>query len=54
VVEGAGWYPALLELDALGCDANQGYYIGRPVAADAFVQWLQRQHVPSTPVEAVD
>jgi EAL domain-containing protein (putative c-di-GMP-specific phosphodiesterase class I) len=54
VAEGVEDSQTLLELDALGCDAIQGYYISRPVAADAFVQWLQRQHVPSTPVEALD
>jgi diguanylate cyclase (GGDEF)-like protein len=36
--------PATLEqLDALGCDAVQGYYISRPVAADDLIQWLEQQ-----------
>jgi diguanylate cyclase (GGDEF)-like protein len=54
VAEGVEDSPTLLELDALGCDAIQGYYISRPVAADELVQWLQRQPVPQHPVEAVD
>jgi diguanylate cyclase (GGDEF)-like protein len=54
VAEGVEDSQTLLELDALGCDAIQGYYISRPLAADELVQWLQRQQVPSTPVEAVD
>jgi diguanylate cyclase len=54
VAEGVEDSPTLLELDALGCDAVQGYYISRPVAADELVQWLQRPQVPQHPVEAVD
>ncbi|WP_170154057.1 putative bifunctional diguanylate cyclase/phosphodiesterase [Actinoplanes italicus] len=30
-------------LDAAGCDALQGYYISRPVTADAFATWLRHQ-----------
>jgi diguanylate cyclase len=54
VAEGVEDSQTLQELDALGCDAIQGYYISRPVAADELVQWLQRQQVPQHPVEAVD
>jgi diguanylate cyclase (GGDEF)-like protein len=54
VAEGVEDSQTLLELDALGCDAIQGYHISRPVAADELVQWLQRQQVPQHPVEAVD
>jgi EAL domain-containing protein (putative c-di-GMP-specific phosphodiesterase class I) len=31
------------ELDALGCDAIQGYYVSRPVSADDLISWLQQQ-----------
>ncbi len=31
------------ELDALGCDAIQGYYVSRPVPADDLLNWLKRQ-----------
>jgi diguanylate cyclase (GGDEF)-like protein len=30
------------QLKALGCDSAQGYYMGRPVAADAFIEWLRK------------
>ena len=28
-------------LSAFGCDAAQGYYFSRPVAADDLVRWLE-------------
>jgi EAL domain-containing protein (putative c-di-GMP-specific phosphodiesterase class I) len=37
----------LQELDALGCDAIQGYYISRPVPADDLISWLKQQHAPT-------
>ena len=33
------------ELDALGCDAIQGYYISRPVRPDELIHWLHQQRV---------
>jgi diguanylate cyclase len=33
----------LQELDALGCDAIQGYYISRPLPADDLIHWLEKQ-----------
>jgi diguanylate cyclase (GGDEF)-like protein len=33
-------------LAGLGCDAAQGYYLSRPVPAEAFVGWLQRIPLP--------
>lgn len=30
-------------LKTLGCDAAQGFYISRPLAADLFVQWLKQR-----------
>jgi EAL domain-containing protein (putative c-di-GMP-specific phosphodiesterase class I) len=31
------------QLDALGCDAIQGYYVSRPVPPDELIDWLQQQ-----------
>jgi diguanylate cyclase len=31
------------ELDALGCDAIQGYHVSRPVPPDDLIDWLQQQ-----------
>jgi diguanylate cyclase (GGDEF)-like protein len=36
------------ELDALGCDAIQGYYVSSPVPPDDLINWLQ-QHQAATP-----
>ncbi len=30
-------------LARMGCDVVQGFYISRPLAADALVEWLRRQ-----------
>jgi len=30
------------KLKALGCDSAQGYYMGRPVGADKFIEWLRQ------------
>ena len=40
-VEDASTWQAL---DALGCDAIQGYYVSRPVPPDDLIDWLSRQH----------
>jgi diguanylate cyclase (GGDEF)-like protein len=45
VEDGATWQ----ELDALGCDAIQGYYVSRPVAADDLISWLQQQAATPDP-----
>src|SRR5271156_6670679 len=29
------------ELRALGCDIGQGFYLGRPMSADAFTEWMR-------------
>ena len=39
VEDGATWE----QLDALGCDAIQGYHISRPVPPDELITWLQQQ-----------
>jgi diguanylate cyclase (GGDEF)-like protein len=36
VEDAATWH----QLNALGCDAIQGYYVSRPITADQFQQWL--------------
>ncbi|WP_233831675.1 bifunctional diguanylate cyclase/phosphodiesterase [Paraburkholderia sp. ZP32-5] len=40
--EGVEDEATLEKLRALGCDTAQGYYIGRPVAADEITAWLAR------------
>ncbi len=37
------------ELDALGCDAIQGYHISRPVPPDDLITWLQQYQATPTP-----
>jgi diguanylate cyclase len=44
VAEGVEDLQTLQELDALGCDAIQGYYISRPMPADDLIHWLEQQH----------
>jgi EAL domain-containing protein (putative c-di-GMP-specific phosphodiesterase class I) len=39
VEDGATWR----ELDTLGCDAIQGYYVSQPVPADDLIGWLNQQ-----------
>ncbi|MFO7590717.1 MAG: EAL domain-containing protein, partial [Acidimicrobiia bacterium] len=34
-------------LTRMGCDAGQGYFLGRPVAGDALLRWLAEH--PSSP-----
>ena len=43
VAEGVEDSRTLQELDALGCDAVQGYYISRPIPADDLISWLEQQ-----------
>jgi diguanylate cyclase len=53
VAEGVEDQGTLQELDALGCDAVQGYYVSRPVPPDELITWLQQQrlatHRPAAP-----
>jgi diguanylate cyclase (GGDEF)-like protein len=48
VAEGVENSQTLRELDALGCDAIQGYYISRPVSADTLIQWLEQQYAATS------
>jgi diguanylate cyclase len=43
VAEGVEDPQTLQQLDALGCDAIQGYHISRPVPPDDLIQWLEQQ-----------
>lgn len=49
VAEGVENVECLNLLRSLGCDAAQGYYISRPLEADAFVKWLVQwsAHLPA-------
>ena len=51
VAEGVENVECLNLLRSLGCDAAQGYYISRPLEADAFLKWLAHRSAKSS-VEA--
>jgi len=54
VAEGVEDAAALRKLAALGCDVAQGYYISRPIDAEAFVDWVQQwQHREPTRIIAL-
>ncbi len=40
IAEGVEDSPTLAHLAVLGCDLAQGYHVSRPMAADAFTDWL--------------
>jgi diguanylate cyclase (GGDEF)-like protein len=40
VAEGVESAAISSELRALGCDIGQGFYLGRPMSADAFTEWI--------------
>ena len=42
IAEGVENQVAWDKLKALGCDSAQGYYMGRPVGADKFIEWLRQ------------
>ena len=48
VAEGVEDVVTSRELDALGCDAVQGYYISRPVPPDDLIHWLE-EHQAAKP-----
>jgi diguanylate cyclase (GGDEF)-like protein len=41
VAEGVESAAICSELRALGCDIGQGFYLGRPMSADAFTEWIR-------------
>jgi diguanylate cyclase (GGDEF)-like protein len=43
VAEGVEDSRTLQQLDVLGCDAIQGYYISRPMPSDDLIPWLERR-----------
>jgi diguanylate cyclase len=43
VAEGVEDEATWQELDAIGCDAIQGYYVSHPVPPDDLIDWLQQQ-----------
>jgi EAL domain-containing protein (putative c-di-GMP-specific phosphodiesterase class I) len=43
VAEGVEDQATWQELNTLGCDAIQGYYISRPVSADELASWLAQE-----------
>src|SRR6266508_2170354 len=43
VAEGVEDQATRQELDAMGCDAIQGFYVSRPVPADDLLNWLKQQ-----------
>jgi diguanylate cyclase (GGDEF)-like protein len=49
VAEGVEDVVTSQELEALGCDAIQGYYVSRPVPPDDLIHWL-KQHQAAKPV----
>jgi diguanylate cyclase (GGDEF)-like protein len=49
VAEGVEDQTTLQELDVLGCDAIQGYYVSRPVPPDDLIRWLE-QHQAALPI----
>ena len=44
VAEGVEDAATWQELNALGCDEIQGYFLGRPMPADTVVDWLSERH----------
>jgi diguanylate cyclase (GGDEF)-like protein len=40
------------ELEALGCDIGQGFYLGRPMPAAAFTEWIRDPARLALPMEA--
>jgi len=49
VAEGVEDQTTLEALDALGCDAVQGFHVSRPVAPDDLISWLEQQAARPTP-----
>ncbi|HXD66213.1 MAG TPA: EAL domain-containing protein [Solirubrobacteraceae bacterium] len=55
IAEGVEDSPTLAHLGVLGCDLAQGYHVSKPMAADAFTDWLSetpRQPAKGDPQKA--
>jgi diguanylate cyclase (GGDEF)-like protein len=52
VAEGVELSEAVDVLSDMGCSRLQGYYVARPMSADAFADWVQ-DHQPRVPLAAV-
>ncbi|MGO9819398.1 MAG: putative bifunctional diguanylate cyclase/phosphodiesterase [Solirubrobacteraceae bacterium] len=52
IAEGVEDAATLRELAHLGCDLAQGYHVSRPLAADAFDQWLKLSNPRYVPAES--
>ena len=50
VAEGVEDAATWQELNALGCDAIQGYYVSRPVGAEEFGSWLRQRNAQMSEV----
>jgi diguanylate cyclase len=61
VAEGVETEPALVRLQALGCDVAQGYYLAKPMPADQVAEWMSawspkpaKKKLPAARVRRVD
>ncbi len=54
VAEGVETGKAWKLLAALGCDEGQGYFIGRPMPAEQFMDWLRAWQAPDLGDESLD
>jgi EAL domain-containing protein (putative c-di-GMP-specific phosphodiesterase class I) len=55
VAEGVESQEAWAALEELGCDLAQGFYLSRPVPAEALTSWLrERRKRPDRPLRIVD
>src|SRR6202451_1090916 len=52
VAEGVESAAIYSELRALGCDIGQGFYLGRPMSAAAFTEWIRDPARLALPMEA--
>ncbi len=54
IAEGVEDSATWTELDGIGCDVIQGYYVSKPVASSGFDEWLDRQKAPASAVPDED
>ncbi len=54
VAEGVETEDAWRQLQLLGCDSAQGYWMGRPMPAQGFIEWLEQWRPPrATPLRSI-